>query len=175
MPKVNHNEENYDIKVDFESCLKKGEEGEYIVTTILEQDPSIEVKTEQAYGNKDRLKWTGSGNIAIEVMNRMRKEKGKMVECKPYPSGLSKTDAGTWIHMLSFKGIILGGYILPVVELKRRLKELKSEDKIKEIWGGDLKASKIWLVKMKDLFDYSPQNLMDCFTHHESKQPFLNH
>ena len=174
MPKVNHKEYNYDIELDFESCLKKGEEGEHIVTTIFEQDPSIEVKTEQSHGNNDRLKWTGSGNIAIEIMNRMKKENGKMVECEPYKRGLGKTDAGTWIHMLSFRGIILGGYILPVVELKRRLKELKSENKIKEIWGGDLRASKIWLVKMKDIFDYSPQNLMDCFAHHEMKQPFLS-
>ena len=75
--------------------------------------------------------------------------------------------------MLSFRGIILGGYILPVVELKRRLKELKSEGKIKEIWGGDKNASKILLVKIKDLFNYSPQNLMSSFAHHEMKQPFL--
>ena len=26
---------------------------------------------------------------------------------------------------------------------------------------------------MKDLFNYSPQNLTDCFVYHESKQPFL--
>ena len=173
MPKVNHKEYNYDINLNFKSCLKNGEEGEYIVQTIFEQDPSIEVKTEQSYGNNAPLKWTGSGNIAIEIMNRMRKENGEMVECEPYKSGLSKTDAGTWIHMLSFRGIILGGYILPVVELKRRLKELKSEGKIKEIWGGDKNASKILLVKIKDLFNYSPQNLMSSFAHHEMKQPFL--
>lgn len=173
MPKVSHKEYNYDIALDFEACLKNGEEGEYIVTTIFENDPSIEVKTEQSYGNNEHNKWTGSGNIAIEIMNRMRRENGKMVECEPYKSGLSKTGAGTWIHLISFKGIILGGYILPVVELKRRLKELNSEGKIKEIWGGDLKASKIWLVKMKDLFNYSPENLMDCFTYHGMRQPFL--
>ena len=73
MPKVNHKEYNYDINLNFKSCLKNGEEGEYIVQTIFEQDPSIEVKTEQSYGNNDPLKWTGSGNIAIEIMNRMRK------------------------------------------------------------------------------------------------------
>lgn len=173
MPQVHYKEENYDIKLDFEGDLKKGKEGEYIITTIFEKDPSIEVKTEQSYGNNEPLKWTGSGNIAIEVMNKMRKENGKMVECDPYLSGLSKTDAGTWIHLLSFKGIILGGYILPVVELKRRLKELESENKIKKIWGGDYKASRLWLVKIKHLFDYSPQNLMDAFTHHEGRQPFL--
>jgi len=173
MPKVNHNDYNYDIKLDFGSCLKKGEEGEYIVTTIFEKDPSIEVKTEQSYGNNEPLKWTGSGNIAIEIMNKMRKKDGKMIVCEPYKSGISKTNAGTWIHMLSYKGIILGGYILPVLELKRRLKELKAEGKIKEIWGGDLKASKILLVKIKDIFNYSPKNLMDCFTHHQQKQPFL--
>ena len=105
--------------------------------------------------------------------SKMRMKNGKMVECEPYKSGISKTDAGTWIHMLSFKGIILGGYILPVLELKRRIKELKSEGKVKIVWGGDLKASKLFLVKTKDLFDYSPKNLTDCFVYHESRQPFL--
>lgn len=173
MPKVSHKEYNYDVKLKFEDCLKKGEEGEYIVQTVFEKDPSIEVKTEQSYGYNDYNKWTGSGNIAIEIENKMRKENGKMVECEPYKSGISKTDAGTWIHLLSYKGIILGGYILPIRELKRRLKELKSENKIKEVWGGDLKASKLWLVKIKDIFNYSSENLKSAFVYHEMRQPFL--
>ena len=173
MPKVNHKDYNYDIELDFEACLKKGEAGEYIIQTVLEEDPSIEVKTEQSYGLNEKLKWTGSGNIAIEVQNKMRKVNGKMEICKPYKSGLSTTKAGTWIHLLSYKDIILGGYILPVVELKRRLKELNKEGKIKDIWGGDENASRLWLVKIKDIFDYSPQNLINAFTEHQMRQPFL--
>tara|TARA_R100001198_G_C5109271_1_gene137621 strand:+ start:29 stop:550 length:522 start_codon:yes stop_codon:yes gene_type:complete len=173
MPKVSYKDYNYDIKLDFESCLKKGEEGEYIVQTILEQDPSIEVKTEQSYGTNEKLKWTGSGNIAIEIENKMKKVNGKMQICQPYKSGLSKTKAGTWIHLLSYRDIILGGYILPIKELRRRLKELKKEEKIKDTWGGDNKASRLLLVKIKDIFDYSPQNLTNAYTEHQMRQPFL--
>ena len=173
MPKVSYKDYNYDIKLDFESCLKKGEEGEYIIQTILEKDPAIEVKTEQSYGTNELKKWTGSGNIAIEVANKMRKVNGRMEICEPYKSGLYATKAGTWIHMLSYKGIILGGYILPVKELKRRLKELDADKKVKKTWGGDKGASYLYLVKIKDIFDYSAQNLIDAFTEHQMQQPFL--
>ena len=67
----------------FDIDLKYGQEREKKVVSLLDQDKNkLEVKTERDW-------WAKTGNIAIEV------------ECWGKPSGLSKTEADYWVHILA--------------------------------------------------------------------------
>ena len=86
MPEVDYKKNNFDIDLDF------GKKGEEWVVKLFEGNSKVEVKTERGI-------WQETGNIAIEI-----KYKNK-------PSGLSITDAETWIHLLESDGKILGGLL----------------------------------------------------------------
>ena len=103
---------------EFDLDLKFGKMGEEFVQDVLEGDSKIEIKTE-------RDMWKETGNIAIEI-----RYKGK-------DSGITITEASTWIHLLSYKNDIVGGFILNVRKLKERIKELNKEKKVKIVKGGD--------------------------------------
>tara|TARA_R100000808_G_scaffold3720_1_gene12848 strand:- start:16871 stop:17335 length:465 start_codon:yes stop_codon:yes gene_type:complete len=119
---------------EFDLDLKFGKMGEEFVQGVLEGDSKIEIKTE-------RDKWKETGNIAIEI-----RYKGK-------DSGITITEASTWIHLLSYKDDIVGGFILNVKKLKERIKELNKAKKVKIVMGGDDNMSQLVLVPIKEIFE----------------------
>ena len=127
MPEVDYKKNNFDIDLDF------GKRGEEWVVKLFEGNSKVEVKTERGL-------WQDTGNIAIEI-----KYKNK-------PSGISTTDAETWIHLLESYGEIVGGFILPVPYIKKRIKNLFKSGKVKIIKGGDNNDSTIVLVPIKLIY-----------------------
>ena len=117
----------FDLDLDF------GKVGEKYIEQVFEGDGRIEVKTERDI-------WATTGNIAIEV------------RCRGKLSGISTTDAKTWIQLLSYKDNIKGGFIMPVKQLKARIKELHDNGDAKLVMGGDDDASQMVLVPMNKLF-----------------------
>ncbi len=67
-------------------------------------------------------------------------------------SGLSVTDAETWIHLLSYNNVIEGGFIFKTSLLKEKIKKLHKEGNLKLTMGGDDKMSQMALLPIKDLF-----------------------
>ena len=127
-PKSDYTISNFDIDLDF------GRIGEQKVLDIFEGDGTIEVKTE-------RDKWKKTGNIAIELSYKGR------------PSGLTTTDAKTWIHLLSYDGIIEGGFILDVVEFRNRVSKLIKDKIARVVYGGDGNFSELALIPIKHIFE----------------------
>ena len=118
----------------FDLDLKFGKLGEDFVKDIQDGNNKIEVKTERDI-------WKTTGNIAIEI------------RCRGKLSGLSVTEAQTWIHLLSWKNKIEGGYIISTDYLKRRIKELKESGEVKIVMGGDDNMSQMVLIPRDKLFD----------------------
>jgi hypothetical protein len=119
---------------EFDLDLKFGKMGEEFVQNVLEGDSKIEIKTERDI-------WKDTGNIAVEI-----RYKGK-------DSGITITEASTWIHLLSYKDEIVGGFILNVKKLKERIKVLNKEKKVKIVMGGDDNESQLVLIPIKEIFD----------------------
>ena len=71
---------------------------------------------------------------------------------KRQPSGISTTKASVWIHLLSVKGVIKGGFILKVDELKALIKKRHNEGNLKMVMGGDDNMSQLALIPIKELF-----------------------
>ena len=115
---------------EFDLDLQFGKMGEKFVQDVLEGDSKIEIKTERDI-------WKTTGNIAIEI-----RYKGEN-------SGITTTEASTWIHLLCYKDVIEGGFILNVKKLKERIKELKEEGKINIVMGGDENQSQMVLIPIK--------------------------
>ena len=112
----------------FDIDLKYGQEREKKVVSLLDQDKNkLEVKTERDW-------WAKTGNIAIEV------------ECWGKPSGLSKTEADYWVHILSIGKEDYCKLIFEVPKLK------KIDDKFKDNYKmiGDHHASKCILIPLKE-------------------------
>ena len=118
---------------EFDLDLQFGKMGEKFVQDVLEGDSKIEIKTERDI-------WKTTGNIAIEI-----RYKGEN-------SGITTTEASTWIHLLSYKDVIEGGFMLNVKKLKERIKELKKEGKINIVMGGDENQSQMVLIPIKEIF-----------------------
>ena len=127
---------DYEEMKKFDIDLEFGKLGEDFVRDLQEGNTLIEVKTERDI-------WKTTGNIAIEI-----RYNGK-------PSGLSTTGSNVWVHLLSYKGVIEGGFIFNVDSLKKRIKELKDNNKLKLVMGGDFDASQMALLPIKDLFKIS--------------------
>ena len=117
----------FDLDLDF------GKVGEKYIEQVLEGDGRIEVKTERDI-------WATTGNIAIEV------------RCRGKLSGISTTDARTWMHLLSINNVIKGGFIMPVKQLKARIKELHANDEARLVMGGDDSESQMVLLPINKLF-----------------------
>ena len=81
----------YDLHV--KEDMLYGKIGEEFTQKLFEGNTKIEIKTERDI-------WQTTGNVAIEM-----RYKGK-------PSGISTTTSSVWIHLLSIKGVIVGGFIL---------------------------------------------------------------
>ena len=117
----------FDLDLDF------GKVGEKYIEQVFEGDGRIEVKTERDI-------WATTGNIAIEV------------RCRGKLSGISITDARTWIQLLSIDNTIKGGFIIPVKQLKARIKELHESGEARLVMGGADDASQMVLIPMNKLF-----------------------
>ena len=117
----------------FDIDLEYGKMGEDFVQKVMEGNTKIEVKTERDI-------WKTTGNIAIEI------------RCNNKPSGLSTTEADTWIHLLAYNNIIEGGFILKVRSIKDEIKKRHKEGNLKLVMGGDNNASQMVLLPIKELF-----------------------
>jgi len=128
---------NFDVKtpnkIKFEKDLDFGKMGEFWVDNLL-SNGTIEVKTERDI-------WFSTGNIAIEIRGR----DGRL-------SGISITEATTWIHLLSLNGQIEGGFIFKVSDLKERIKQLHESGDARLTKGGDDNATQMVLLPIDKLF-----------------------
>ena len=122
---------SHDLKV--EEDMLYGKIGEEFTQQLFEGNTKIEIKTERDI-------WETTGNIAIEMRYKRK------------PSGISTTKASVWIHLLSVKGVIKGGFILKVDELKSLIKKRHNEGKLKMVMGGDDNMSQLALIPIKELF-----------------------
>ena len=117
----------------FDLDLKFGKLGEEFVRDMQLGNRKIEVKTERDI-------WKATGNIAIELRYRGN------------PSGLSTTDSNVWVHLLSYKGVIEGGFMFKVDLLKEKIKKLHKSGDLKMVMGGDDNMSQMALLPIKDLW-----------------------
>jgi hypothetical protein len=117
----------------FDLDLKFGKLGEDFVKNMQESNEKIEVKTERDI-------WKTTGNIAIEL------------RYKGSPSGLSTTESDLWVHLLSHKGVIEGGFMFKVCKLKGKIKKLHESGDLKMVMGGDDNMSQMALLPIKDLW-----------------------
>ena len=124
---------SYEEMKKFDLDLKFGLLGEDFVKDMQNGNTMIEVKTERDI-------WKNTGNIAIEI------------RCNSVPSGISTTGSSVWIHLLSYKDKIEGGFIFAVDELKKKIKKLLAEKKAKIVMGGDFDSSQMVLIPIKELF-----------------------
>ena len=124
---------SYEEMKKFDLDLKFGQLGEEFVRDMQQGNTMIEVKTERDI-------WKSTGNICIEI------------RCNGKPSGISTTGSSVWIHLLSYKDRIVGGFIFNVTDLKDQIKTLVKEKKAKIVMGGDFDASQIVLLPISKLF-----------------------
>ena len=117
----------------FDLDLKFGKLGENFVNDIQNGNDKIEVKTERDI-------WKTTGNIAIEMRYRGN------------PSGISTTESSLWVHLLSYKGVIEGGFMFKVDILRDKIKKLHKEGNLKMVMGGDDNMSQMALLPIKELF-----------------------
>ena len=113
----------------FDIDLKYGQVREKRVAELLSSD-KIEVKT-------DRSWWRKTGKVAIEYEYR-----GK-------PSGIDKTDAKWWFHILEQTNKEYCMLVFRVSTLRKIVKKYKKTH-TKNI--GDYRASKCVVIPIKELF-----------------------
>ena len=118
----------------FDLDLRFGKLGEDFVSDIQNGNNKIEVKTERDI-------WKTTGNIAIEM------------RYKGSPSGISTTESSLWVHLLSYKGVIEGGFMFNVDLLKEKIKILHKSGDLKMVMGGDDNMSQMALLPIKELFE----------------------
>ena len=117
----------------FDLDLKFGKMGEEFTSDVFEGNSKVEVKTERDI-------WKTTGNIAIEL------------RCNGKPSGISTTESSVWVHLLAHKGVIKGGFLFKVDELKEKIKKLHKDGGLKMVMGGDDNLSQMTLLPIKELF-----------------------
>ena len=121
----------YDAK--FKKDLLYGKLGEEFTRQLIEDDVKFEIKTERDI-------WKTTGNIAVEIIYKNK------------PSGLTTTESGVWVHLLSYNNNIEGGFIFKVKELKQKIRDLRDSDNLKIVMGGDDNLSQLVLLPIKELF-----------------------
>ena len=124
-----------EVQQKFDHDLEFGRLGEDFVEAFQNKNTKVEVKTERDI-------WKTTGNIAVEI------------RCNGKLSGLSVTEAQTWIHLLSYKGKIEGGFIVDTGYLKDRIGELHRDKELKIVMGGDNNMSQMALVPINKLFKF---------------------
>lgn len=124
--KMRNNDSRFDID------LKFGKIYEDVLSKVL-TDKTIEVKSERDI-------WKTTGNIAIEYMSR-----GNL-------SGIATTEADWWAHLLVDNDEIRGIIMLPVPELKAKIKKMKKLGIAQETVGGDDNTSRLVLLPINKIF-----------------------
>ena len=122
-----------EVQQKFDHDLEFGKLGEDFVKAFQSENTKVEVKTERDI-------WKTTGNIAVEI------------RCNGKLSGLSVTEAQTWIHLLSYDNKIKGGFIIDTGYLKDRIGELHKNKEVKVTMGGDDNLSQMVLVPIEKLF-----------------------
>ena len=122
-----------EVQQKFDHDLEFGRLGEDFVKNFQSENNKIEVKTERDI-------WKTTGNIAIEIRCRCKK------------SGISVTESQTWIHLLSYKNKIEGGFVFQTKYLKDKIVEMHQNKTIKLVMGGDDNMSQMVLIPIKELF-----------------------
>ena len=117
----------------FDIDLEFGKMGEKFTQQVFEGNSKVEVKTERDI-------WKTTGNIAIEL------------RCNGKPSGISTTESSVWVHLLAHKGVIKGGFLFKVDELKEKIKKLHKDGGLKMVMGGDDNLSQMALLPINELF-----------------------
>ena len=117
----------------FDLDLKFGKLGEDFVKDMQEGNNKIEVKTERDI-------WKTTGNIAIEL------------RYNGSPSGISSTDSNLWVHLLSYNGVIEGGFMFKVDQLRDKIKKLHKQGDLKMVMGGDGNMSQMALLPIDKLW-----------------------
>ena len=117
----------------FDLDLKFGKLGEDFVRDMQEGNNKIEVKTERDI-------WKTTGNIAVEL------------RYNGSPSGISSTDSSIWVHLLSYNGVIEGGFMFKVDQLMDKIKKLHKQGDLKMVMGGDNNMSQMALLPISKLF-----------------------
>ena len=126
--KMLNDNSNFDIDLQYGQIYEKA-------LALILQDQKLEVKTE-------RDTWKKTGNIAIELHNHASNK----------PSGLSVTKADYWATILVNDFKIHSIHILPVSELKKRVKDIVRNGGCKMVMGGDYKCSEIALIPIEEIF-----------------------
>ena len=121
-----------EVQQKFDHDLEFGRLGEDFVKAFQSENTKVEVKTERDI-------WKTTGNIAIEM------------KCRGKKSGISVTEAETWIHLLSYKNVIEGGLILKTKSLKDEIRKRHANGTLKTTMGGDDKMSYMALLPIKEL------------------------
>ena len=122
---------NKDNKFDID--LEFGEKFEKSLAKILSIG-KVEIKTE-------RDKWKRTGNIAVELSSR-----GKL-------SGLTKTKADWWAHILTTNGKIEGILMFPVKQFKKMVKRSVHKGRGRMVMGGDNDTSELALIPLNEICD----------------------
>ena len=122
-----------EVQMKFDHDLAFGRLGEDFVKSMQSKNTKIEVKTERDI-------WKTTGNIAIEI------------RCRGKKSGISVTEADTWIHLLSYENNIEGGFIFSTKYLKDKIVDMHKNKEIKLVMGGDDNMSQMVLIPIKKLF-----------------------
>lgn len=124
---TNWRTEKFDVDLEF------GKGGEAKLKELFSRGDKLEIKTERDI-------WASTGNIAVEI------------ECRDELSGISTTEADYWVQQLSKDGEIVGLFILPVPEFKKRISMLVDSGEARIVMGGDYNASKLVLVPIARIF-----------------------
>ena len=122
-----------EVQMKFDHDLEFGQLGEDFVKSMQSKNTKIEVKTERDI-------WKTTGNIAIEI------------RCRGKKSGISVTEAQTWVHLLSYKNNIEGGFIFSTKYLKDKIVEMHKNEEVKLVMGGDDNMSQMVLIPIEKLF-----------------------
>ena len=126
---------DYKGKKRFDVDLEFGQHFEHLVDDLFNGNLKAEVKTE-------RDKWKQDGNICIEL------------EYNKKPSGLTSTEAEVWVHLLSYEGHLVGGFIIPVEQLRKIVKKMREDNVGRITNGGDGYKSKLFLLPLAELPKY---------------------
>ena len=122
----------------FDIDLKYGQVREKRVDDLL-KGGDAEVKTERSW-------WRKSGNIAIEY------------EFRGKPSGIAKTEAKWWFHILELKNKEYCMLLFRVTRLKKIVEKYKKTHTT-EI--GDYRAPKCVVIPLKEIFSEGCYKLFD--------------
>ena len=127
------NKLNTDSKFDID--LEFGNIGEEHIQNIFDGNSLVEVKTERDI-------WKDTKNVAIEVSYKGR------------PSGLSTTQATTWVQSFSYDGDVKFSLIFNVDKLNLLVKHLVKENIAEVKMGGDGNMSKLVLIPISEIVKY---------------------